>query len=473
MTAANNPPDRTRGFWRWVKNPWIRRRAEREAADEEAGLAAFDADWVKDADVARLVAGLRRRWLMWPVTQKFERLGRRAEPHLIRALADSRYLRPYPENPSRLPLREVLRLLDENPPAEIAGRLAELASHKSPLVREAAARSLGSMATPATLPAWLAATRDPDGDVRSAAVWGVDAALRAGRVTPEFAVGAFDRVAELLDYDGPGADIALGAAGVLVRLDPACALPQLLDPRRFAAGNPRLHDLLKAADEHGLPLPPDHASRLMDDLRPHAGDYFAGSSIGYLLCQLARQRTTDARARADAATGWAAHASPGAREIGQAAARALALLGGVTHPTTVVLTRLEAGGGIDRLTAPQRAYYVAWACNAEVENGGFAQYFVNTAGGSAWEAAAAFEAIGATAHAPIVRRAVALFGPAGPAADRDARHEQLAALTPAQDAELVQLDAEYYGAADDVPTRLLLFAGRHPGDFQTGEPSGP
>lgn len=468
MSETNESPDQAGGFWQWVKNPWLRRRAEREAADEEAELAALDPERVSETVVARLVAGLLRRELMWPVTQKFERLGRRAVPHLVRALSDPRYLRPYSaENPTQLPIGEVLTLLDRHPPAEIADRLIELASHPSAPVRRAAAGSLGNLATPAVLSAWLSATRDSVDDVQSAAIWGVNSALEAGRVTPEFAAGAFDRVAELLDYDGPEYDIVQGAAGVLVRLDPARALPHLLDPRRFAAGNRRLSYLLQAADKHNLALPPDRVYRLLDDLRPHADDYIAGSSIGYLLCQLARQRTADARARADAALAWATAGSDGARYIRQSAAQALALLAGVADPTDAVLTRLGAGGGmLDCLTAPQRAYYVAWACDAEVRNGGFAQYFVNPTGRSAGEAAAAFEAIGAPAHAALVRRAVALFGPAGPSADHETRHEQLAALTADQDAELNRLATEYYGVGEDVSARLLLFAAQHPADFR-------
>lgn len=466
MADDDEPPDRTRGFWRWVKSPWVRRRAEREAADAEAELAALDPDRVGEAEVARLVEGLLRKPRMFPVTQTFEKLGRRAVPHLVRALSDRRYLRPYSaRHPSRLPLGEVLLLLDGLAPPGIVGRLAELAFHPTPAVREVAARGLGSLATPAALPAWLAASGDPDGEVCSAAVWGVGAALEAGRVSPEFAAGAFDRLAELLDHDGPGADVPLGAAEAVARLDPARALPHFLAPARFTPGNPRLNDLLQAADEHDLRLPPDRVGRLLDALRPQADDYFVGSGIGYLLVQLARQGAADARPRADDALTWAAPGSAGAREIGQAAAQATALLSGVSDPTAAVFERLAAGG-IDRLTAPQRAYSVASACHAEVANGGFAQYLVNTAGERATEAAAAFEAIGAAAHAGIVRRAVALFGPAGPAADRDARHEQLAALTPAQDAELDRLSTDYYGAAGDVPTLLLLFAGRHPADFR-------
>jgi HEAT repeat protein len=164
-------PDRTRGFWRWVKNPWVRRRAERDDAELAAELDALDPDRVSEAEVARLVDGLLRQGLMFPVTQKFDRLGRRAVPQLVRAVSDPRYLRPYRDSgTARLPLGAVLDLLEPFAPPEIVGRLAELATHSQPAVREAAARGLGNLATPAALSAWLAVSRDPDGDMCSAAV---------------------------------------------------------------------------------------------------------------------------------------------------------------------------------------------------------------------------------------------------------------------------------------------------------------
>jgi hypothetical protein len=476
VSGTNEPPDRARGFWRWVKNPRVRRRVEREAADEQAALDAFDPDRAGDGVISRLVASLLDRPLMWPTTQKFERLGRRAVPHLLRALSDPRFFRPYEDRKtSRLPVGEVLTLLDEFPSADLLGRLVELTSHPWPGVREAAARSLGRSAAPAALPAWLAASRDPDDDVKLAAVWGVNAALRAGRVAPEFAAGAFGRVAELLDYDGPSYDVVPGAAGVLVRLDPARARPLLLDPARFSAGNPRLRYLLKAADEHGFPLPPDRVAGLLIDLRPRADDYFGGSTIGLLLHQLARQRSPDAATWSGTVTGWATPGSDGAQEIGRAAAEASAVLNGVDDPLGVVLARLAAVGTTDRLTAPQQAYYVCWLLDAEVRNGGFAQYFVNTSGDTAGEAVGALEAVGATAHAVVVRRAVSLFGPTGPAAGREARHRQLAELTPDRDAEMARSAAEYYRADGDVVALLAAFAGRHPDHFRAAgdEPGDP
>ena len=76
MPEPTDPPDTTRGFWRWVKMPRLRMRAERQRADNEAELAAFDPDRIRPAVIDRLVENLLVDELCWPATAKFERLGR-------------------------------------------------------------------------------------------------------------------------------------------------------------------------------------------------------------------------------------------------------------------------------------------------------------------------------------------------------------------------------------------------------------
>lgn len=52
-----------------------------------------------------------------------------------------------------------------------------------------------------------------------------------------------------------------------------------------------------------------------------------------------------------------------------------------------------------------RAFWVAYTVELEVANGGFNQYYWNSAGAHAAEAPAAFEYFGATKHAAIMRKA--------------------------------------------------------------------
>lgn len=60
---------------------------------------------------------------------------------------------------------------------------------------------------------------------------------------------------------------------------------------------------------------------------------------------------------------------------------------------------------VGRLSPGVRATYLTWIVEAEVNNGGFNQYYFNTDGKFAAEAVDAFEYFGATQHAALMREA--------------------------------------------------------------------
>lgn len=63
---------------------------------------------------------------------------------------------------------------------------------------------------------------------------------------------------------------------------------------------------------------------------------------------------------------------------------------------------------VSGLSAGFRMVYTTWWLEAEVNNGGFNQYFWNSAGRFAKEALAGFERLGATEHAALVAEAIAI-----------------------------------------------------------------
>jgi hypothetical protein len=96
---------------------------------------------------------------------------------------------------------------------------------------------------------------------------------------------------------------------------------------------------------------------------------------------------------------------------------------------------------------PSRVLLAAHWCQSEVCNGGFAQFFANSTGVLAPEAAAAFRAIGMAGAARVVEDAMACLGSPYPR-DRDARDaalERLAAtLDEDDDSAFDALDGEFY-----------------------------
>lgn len=70
----------------------------------------------------------------------------------------------------------------------------------------------------------------------------------------------------------------------------------------------------------------------------------------------------------------------------------------------------------------------------EINNGGFDQFFFNSAGDQTQETIDALEKIGATHTAEIVKRAAAKFPNGMPSPDRGIRQEQLDLVSPDSDA---------------------------------------
>jgi hypothetical protein len=60
---------------------------------------------------------------------------------------------------------------------------------------------------------------------------------------------------------------------------------------------------------------------------------------------------------------------------------------------------------VSQLTQPQKTIYVIWLVEAEVNNGGFNQFYFNSSGKYADAAETAFQQIGAVQHADLMKRA--------------------------------------------------------------------
>src|SRR5262245_26824721 len=81
------------------------------------------------------------------------------------------------------------------------------------------------------------------------------------------------------------------------------------------------------------------------------------------------------------------------------------------------------------LSPSEQVFILVWEVEAEVNNGGFNQFFFNSAGDRASATVAALRTIGAERMASIVDRANASF-PDGPPVDRSIRQELLETIDP-------------------------------------------
>jgi hypothetical protein len=107
----------------------------------------------------------------------------------------------------------------------------------------------------------------------------------------------------------------------------------------------------------------------------------------------------------------------------------------------------EAKHGISGLTEPERVFLRVWSLEGEVNNGGFAQYFENSAGDYAAGTPDALRSVGAADMAALIEQAMQPFGPSGPPADRAARAKAMETLPPSGRELWSQLDDQFYKLA--------------------------
>jgi hypothetical protein len=85
----------------------------------------------------------------------------------------------------------------------------------------------------------------------------------------------------------------------------------------------------------------------------------------------------------------------------------------------------EGPAGPSGLTEAEQSVYCIAGLEREVNNGGFAQFFINSTGDHARETVAALRRIGADRTAGLLERAMAPFGAAGPSRDEQERRREV------------------------------------------------
>jgi hypothetical protein len=113
------------------------------------------------------------------------------------------------------------------------------------------------------------------------------------------------------------------------------------------------------------------------------------------------------------------------------------------------------------LSLPERVFRAVWELEAEVNNGGFHQYFSNNTGSLAPDAADALRAIGATTMPGIVEQAVKSVGHDISWSDDGARSAALAALAPGAVAKLGECDQAFFAYPDDLTALLYKYVSEH------------
>lgn len=121
--------------------------------------------------------------------------------------------------------------------------------------------------------------------------------------------------------------------------------------------------------------------------------------------------------------------------------------------------------GYDSLTEAEKTFNVVYWLEAEVNNGGFDQYFFNSAGDYAQDTVTALQRIGAHHTSEILLAAMGLFPGSTPSQDHCKRQEQLLSLREQDGVAMQGLDQEFYAYTDPIGSLLIEYVRQHKDQF--------
>lgn len=228
---------------------------------------------------------------------------------------------------------------------------------------------------------------------------------------------------------------------------------------QLGAEQENLHFVLEALQLADVKVAKTDLLKILAGWKDKAAEYPGCRVVGQALLMLA---TVESGKSIEVIDPWLTHSSEKIREDATAA-KVLAM--GLEDPTAFAWNRLESVGW-EGMTDPQKHVIAVKMMIAEVENGGFSQYFVNGSGDNWRDAVDGLVAIGATADKDLFDQALKLFGPDLPSEDQDLRHEQVAEIAN-QDEDLFSVvEGPFYEDKNDREVLLLNYMLNHADDFR-------
>lgn len=444
------------GFMDYVRNPTMAFSLKDEFEMRDAEVAAL-----AKRSPHRLVEMLLQEPDQFGTpTRAICEAGPQVVPALLAAINDPRFREPPPIDTSgvgRLPIAGVLSCLEELAPPEAGPAVLPLVTDDNKNIRKEVALLLGSMATDDAAPSLCRLLDDEDDYVRSYAMLGILRALKAERGSETFRRLTFDAMAPLVyrravsGYDQ--------APECLLRLDKARAVSFLTSSKRLGANQQNLHEVLRALRLAGVKVAETDLLKILADWKEKAAEYPGYRVVGQTLMMLA---TVDPSKSIDVIDPWLTHPSD---EIREEATAAKVLAMGVENPIGFAWDRLETVGW-EGLTDPQRHVVAVKMMIAEVENGGFFQYFLNSSGDQWRDAADGLIAIGATGDKDLFDQALKLFGTDPPSEDSDERHEQVSEIAKLEEYPFSFVEGPFYEDKDNREVLLLIYILNNADDFR-------
>lgn len=377
----------------------------------------------------------------WREKQLLMHLGEKTHRAVLQLLEDtnlySRLVKPTGEDITpEAPFNRACDLLGDAPPEVAVMPLVPFLDDAASGIRKHAILAISKTGSASIAPYVRKALSDHDSYVRSYALMGLEYALNRSGLAPSIPNELFSDVLELL-RNGKNSD---KAAEILYRLNSTKAADFFLSESSFTRDSQVLQDVLRTLANNQVIVPRDAILGLIQSLQTEEFKYPLTRSMGEALRLLGLHREPADR---EILHGWTEHSD---QYVAEGAASGLLC----SFDLEGFEKKIWDAEDHNTLSEHQRLYGAVFMCDAEINNGGIAQYFVNSSGDNWRDAIAGFTAMQFKERLDILREAVALFGSDGPSTNRGTRQKQLSKLYTADEAIFETLESRYYKSTEII-----------------------
>jgi HEAT repeat protein len=394
----------------------------------------------------------------WTELRTLAKLGSESYPRALAILRDPALksrLTVLAEQENSLSLREapinrLCEIFDQDapPPREAAALLAPYLRSDSDEIRKSAALIIASIGSADSLPDLRRALTDQDEYVRSYALMGIERALTGDRIDASSKEQFFALVADMW----PG-DTSFAACDdipqVLLKLDRDRATSYLLSDELFSVGFPPVWRILEALNEESVEVPRARILTIIEGANQEPLKYPMDNVLEQALPLLGAHHNEEDLPMIERLL---EHEN---KDVSRGATEALYRYhryhDQIRDPRRVIKER-----GWNALTPAEKHVCAIEQLDAEVKNGGFAQYYFNSSGDNWQDALEGLEKIGAEERHRVMLATIEKFGDSKPAADRDARTSQLSGVVRHKEDPFSEQDKAWYGLEDEKLDRLIF-----------------
>lgn len=448
---------RINSFWDAVRNPDAMPDPEQFHKKVDGSAALLSGS---PKEIARLVDhyvfDVDSKSAAWTELRILAKLGDQAYPRSLEILRDpslQERLTLFTETNSaqpESPINRLCEIFDQTtpPPEQGAVLLRPFIQSESEQIRKSAGLIIGSIASPASNTDLRKLLSDKDEYVRSYTLMGIQKAISGGRVEDSSKNDIFELIAAMWPTD-TDFNVCEKIPQILLKLDRDRAIPHLLNDEFLTVNFSPAWHILAAFSQESVEVPRSRLLTLITNANKEPKKFPMANVVREALPLLAAHRQDEDLPM------FERFLDSDNEDLTRGSTEALYRF----HQYSERIRNLWDVGrknGWDALTVAEKHLCAIEELEAEVSNGGFAQYYFNPSGDH-WEyAQAGLAQIGAKEHYKVMSASVKSFGSAMPSADHGTRTSQLSKIVRIKEEPFIEQDNAWYAIENENLNRLTF-----------------